>query len=42
MVPQLGSTYNVSDDRGTYLHGYLDLASSQYNSTQNVRAKTEI
>ena len=28
MVPQLDGTYNVSDDRDTDLHSYLDLASS--------------
>ena len=28
MVPQLGGTYNVSDDSNTDLHSYLDLASS--------------
>ena len=28
MVPQLDSTYNVSDDSDTDLHSYLDLASS--------------
>ena len=28
MVPQLGGTYNVSDDSYTDLHSYLDLASS--------------
>ena len=28
MVPQLDGTYNVSDDSDTYLHSYLDLASS--------------
>ena len=28
MVPQLGGTYNVSDDSDTDLYSYLDLASS--------------
>ena len=28
MIPQLDGTYNVSDDRDTDLHSYLDLASS--------------
>ena len=28
MVSQLDGTYNVSDDRDTDLHSYLDLASS--------------
>ena len=43
MVPQLDSTYNVSDDSNTDLHSYLDrFGKFQYNSAQNTRAKTEI
>ena len=41
MVPQLDGTYNVSDDSDTDLQ-LLRLGKFQYNSAQNVRAKTEI
>ena len=40
MVPQLDGTYNVSDDSNTDSHSYL--GKFQYNSAQNIRAKTEI
>ena len=44
MVPQLDSTYNVSDDSNTDLHSYLDLASSNIivHITRGQKQKYEI
>ena len=44
MVPQLDSTYNVSDDSDTDSHSYLDLASSNIivHRTQGQKQKYEI
>ena len=44
MVPQLDSTYNVSDDSDTDSHSYLDLASSNIiaHRMQGLKQRYEI